>query len=100
MLTPAELDRLHAEPPAWRGHLATILFSAKESFYKAQYRLSRRLLDFRDVTLTLDLRAQRFTVHLVAPLALAFPVSSWVGRYCVDSGVVVTATSAAVTGCG
>ncbi|KKI18877.1 hypothetical protein XM50_11365 [Sphingomonas sp. Ag1] len=41
-------------PPTARQERATILFSAKESFYKAQFSWRRRWLDFRDVHVVVE----------------------------------------------
>jgi len=56
------LDR---QPYAERGHLAMLIFSAKESFYKSQYPITGRFLGFLDVELQLDLATNTFSVaHL------------------------------------
>jgi 4'-phosphopantetheinyl transferase EntD len=60
-------ERLHLarlpgrEPGAW-GKLA---FSAKESFYKAWYTLARTGLGFRDVEVSIDPDAARFSVRVL-----------------------------------
>ncbi len=76
--TPAERDRLG-------GDLAgTIVFSAKEAFYKAWSSCGGELLDFDDVDA--DVRADGS--FLVRP-ASGPPV--WPGRWAVRGGFVVTA---------
>jgi 4'-phosphopantetheinyl transferase EntD len=54
-----------------RRAAATLLFSAKEAFYKSQYPLTRQKLSFQDATIQVDWGAQRgaFIVH--APRAAA-----------------------------
>jgi len=59
--TPAELRTLERHGRRQRATLATI-FSAKECFYKCQYPLSRRFLDFHDVEVELG-PADRFWVR-------------------------------------
>lgn len=47
--TSAELTRLGQLPPSQRVRVATLMFSAKEAFYKAQYPLTGEWLHFRAV---------------------------------------------------
>ncbi len=47
--TGAELQWLGGLPPAQRPAAATLIFSAKEAFYKCQYPLVGQRLDFQDV---------------------------------------------------
>ncbi|RLA43068.1 MAG: 4'-phosphopantetheinyl transferase [Gammaproteobacteria bacterium] len=47
ILSPVELERVDASP-ADRQQLITIIFSAKESIYKAIYPLTRRFMGFHD----------------------------------------------------
>ena len=60
--TPRELEWLaaNASTDAQRGRLGKLVFSAKEAFYKCQYPLTKRFLEFEDVELKLDLEAQTF----------------------------------------
>lgn len=62
--TPAERAFLAAHPEG--ATLATVIFSAKESAYKAQYPLTGQVIDFQDVELTLDVEAGSFTVEFGA----------------------------------
>ena len=50
-----------------RGWLGKLLFSAKESFYKCQYPVTRTFLDFHDVQLSVDLAAGEFSIAKVRP---------------------------------
>jgi 4'-phosphopantetheinyl transferase EntD len=45
-----------------RGGLYKVFFSAKESFYKCQYKTTHPVLDFLDVELTFDLEAGTFAL--------------------------------------
>ncbi|MEL6185938.1 MAG: 4'-phosphopantetheinyl transferase superfamily protein [Myxococcota bacterium] len=53
--------------------LAKVAFSAKEAFYKAQYRYTETLLDFLDVSLHMDLSAQTFEVEVHHPAGRYLP---------------------------
>jgi 4'-phosphopantetheinyl transferase EntD len=81
--------------PAERERLATLsndvhwdrlLFSAKESIYKAWYPLARRWLGFEEADVTLD-PAGTFTARLLVP----GPVSGFTGRWTVHNGLLGTA---------
>jgi 4'-phosphopantetheinyl transferase EntD len=74
VLTPAERDRLSAAAEDARRDLATLMFSAKESLYKALNPLLKRYIGFQEVEVTLDDAA--FS-------AARAPVSS--GPFCVRS---------------
>src|SRR5262249_33599292 len=58
-----------------------LLFSAKESVYKAWFPLARRWLGFEEADVTLD-PAGRFTARLLVP----GPVSGFTGRWTVHNG--------------
>lgn len=58
--TPPEMDWLASLGPSQRGHFAKLIFSAKEAAYKAQYVRSRSLLEFHDITLSIDLASNTF----------------------------------------
>ena len=49
VLRPEEREGLKAWPAAERGRLALIVFSSKESLYKAQYPRSGQFMEFFDV---------------------------------------------------
>jgi 4'-phosphopantetheinyl transferase EntD len=54
LFTPAELTLLRARPAAERATRASIVFSAKEAFYKCQFGVTAAWLDFTDVTVSLE----------------------------------------------
>ncbi|MDD7971545.1 4'-phosphopantetheinyl transferase family protein [Roseinatronobacter alkalisoli] len=62
--TQNDLLWLAALGPTQRGNFAKLLFSAKEAVYKAQYQISRCLIDFHALDLTPDLATMRFTAIL------------------------------------
>ena len=56
VLTPAERDRMSALAEDARRDLATLVFSAKESVYKALNPLLKRYIGFQEVEVMLDAR--------------------------------------------
>ncbi|GAA3444526.1 4'-phosphopantetheinyl transferase family protein [Planomonospora venezuelensis] len=85
------LRRLAADHPdtSWDR----ILFSAKESVYKAWYPLARRWLDFQDAVIVLDPLRGTFEARLlVAGLRWqGRPLSGFAGRWTSGNGLVLTA---------
>lgn len=63
-----------------------LLFSAKESVYKAWFPMTGRWLDFDDATVRLAAEGT-FRVHL----HVDGPVSGFAGRWCATGGLVLTA---------
>jgi 4'-phosphopantetheinyl transferase EntD len=64
---------------------ALYVFSAKESFYKCQYPLTHRMLEFHDVQVELELERDRFRVQPLVELpelALERPVVGRFARCC------------------
>ncbi len=64
--TPEEFFLLTTLPPSERGRWVTRLFCAKEAFYKWQYPQTGRLLEFRDVQVTLSPNRTSFSVQKAA----------------------------------
>jgi 4'-phosphopantetheinyl transferase EntD len=90
---PRELERLPALRVAVPGvHWDRLLFSAKESVYKAWFPLARRWLGFEDAELDLD-PAGTFVARLLVPgpMAEGRPVTTFHGRWLVREGLIVTA---------
>lgn len=90
VLTPRERNDLMDRGETDAGTLAKVLFSAKESFYKAQFPLSRRYLDFRDVEVTLDAEEGGFMARVVGNVGHDLPLRSGRGRFLVTAGLIVT----------
>lgn len=67
-----------------------LLFSAKESVYKAWYPITLRWLGFEDVTVVVDRASTAFHVHLPDG---ALPRHTMRGRWQVDNGFVMTAVA-------
>ncbi|WP_431973633.1 4'-phosphopantetheinyl transferase family protein [Micromonospora haikouensis] len=87
-----ELARLAEQHPD--VHWDKLLFSAKESVYKAWFPLTGRWLGFGDATLTFDVPSGTFAARLLVPgtrLDGHPPLTGLTGRWLVDCGLVVTA---------
>ncbi len=91
----AEYEWCMSLPPGERADAMTLLFSAKEAFYKCQYPLTREWLDFH------DLRIERlapsgagaaFAVHFNRPVAIAgrWNGSPPHGRYLIRDGILTS----------
>jgi 4'-phosphopantetheinyl transferase EntD len=92
---PEMLTRLTATDPAipW----GRLLFSAKESVYKAWFPVTGRWLGFDEARLDIDPAARTFTATLLVDGARTDgrpPLRSLRGRYLVERGLVVTAVAA------
>ncbi|MFE1172462.1 4'-phosphopantetheinyl transferase [Streptomyces sp. NPDC058773] len=86
-----ELRRLAALEPevCWDR----LVFSAKESVYKAWFPLTRRWLDFEEALLTLDPTNATFTAQLLVPgpVVNGTELTAFHGRWLIGSGLMVTA---------
>jgi len=95
----ARLTRLAADRPqvCWDR----LLFSAKESAYKAWFPLTRRWLDFDDASVTIEPDEGVFTVELLVDSTVTIGgerLERFVGRWSAADGLVATAIAvAAVT---
>jgi 4'-phosphopantetheinyl transferase EntD len=73
-------------------HWGTVVFSAKESVYKAWYPVTERWLGYLDAELTIEPERGRFRARLLPPDAQeAFPWSPLPGRFAVGPEQVFTA---------
>jgi len=91
--TPAERDWIAPLPPARRGQLAKLVFSAKEAAYKAQYPLSGALFDFQTLEITFADGPGRFTARFARAVP-PFPSGHRLaGRFAVGGGLIATAVT-------
>jgi 4'-phosphopantetheinyl transferase EntD len=89
---PDMLDRLAGTHPD--THWGRLLFSAKESVYKAWFPLTGRWLGFEEARLTIDADVGTFTTTLLvdgARIDGGPPLGTLHGRFVVDRGLVLTA---------
>ena len=79
-------------------HWDRLLFSAKESIYKAWFPLAKRWLGFEDAVLSVDASAQTFTARLLVPGPVlgGRRLTGFSGRWLVRDGLVLTAVALAV----
>lgn len=70
-----------------------LLFSAKESVYKAWFPLAQRWLGFEDATLSVDPSTGEFTARLLVegPLLGQERLAGFSGRWLIEDGLVITA---------
>lgn len=69
-----------------------MLFSAKESAFKAWFAATHRWLDFTDAGVSILPNSQRFDVRIKPPVAARDERSiEFTGRYCVADGYILTA---------
>lgn len=83
------LQRMHRESP--EVHVDRLLFSAKESVFKAWYPLTKRELDFAKARVTFRAGGKFEASLLVAVPAIAGrSLNVWSGRWLVRDGLVLT----------
>jgi 4'-phosphopantetheinyl transferase EntD len=90
--TPGELRRMATSAEL---DIPMLLFSVKESVYKAWYQIAGTWLDYLEVDVDLDLRESAFSARLLSPIAGkrdGLP-SSFAGRFAVAPGHIFTAVS-------
>lgn len=91
---PEELDWLRRQAAADpRVSWDRLLFSAKESVYKAWFPLARRWLGFEDATIAIDPDAGTFEARLLVPgpAVAGRPLTGFSGRWVASRGLVATA---------
>jgi 4'-phosphopantetheinyl transferase EntD len=91
---PDEIAWIQSLPASEQAPAVTLIFSAKEAFYKCQYPLVRERLDFHDVRIeapTSDASAGIFLVHPTRSVAIAAYASPPLqGRYLFHESLVTT----------
>jgi 4'-phosphopantetheinyl transferase EntD len=87
------LDRLERERPEL--HWDRLLFSAKESVYKAWFPLARRWLGFEDAILEIDPSEGTFTARLLVagPSLADGPLRTLPGAWMVREGIILTSVA-------
>jgi 4'-phosphopantetheinyl transferase EntD len=91
---PAERARLRELAIAAPGTCwDRLLFSAKESVYKAWYPLARRWLGFADADITINAADGTFEARLLvaAPESSGVPLAGFTGRWVIAEGMILTA---------
>ncbi len=85
ILTPVDLAWLKTQPVPQQADLATLIFSAKEAFYKYQYPLTGRWLGLLDVSMRVNLKAA--TLH---PFSDHYDLGNPIGRFHMTAERVLT----------
>ncbi len=87
----AELRRLSSRHP--QVHWDRMLFSAKESVYKAWFPLTGRWLDFHEASIAFDPLSKTFSARLLVPgpRVNGTRLDSFSGRWLVDRDLILTA---------
>jgi 4'-phosphopantetheinyl transferase EntD len=72
-----------------------LLFSAKESVYKAWFPLTRRWLGFSDADITFNAADGTFEARLLVPAPLVgdVPLDGFCGRWLAGDGLILTTIS-------
>ncbi len=87
--TAQELAALREQDEPGAQATATLIFCAKEAFYKCQHALTGQWLGFTDLSITVE--SEHFTVRPTQPLQIALhSPGPWRGRYLREAGLVIT----------
>lgn len=87
--TEPELRWLEGLPPARAADMASLVFSAKEAFFKCQFPLTREWLGFSDVSVSVKSRVLRLAPSRRLALQALRP-APWTGRYALRGALVVS----------
>ncbi len=90
---PREREWIAAAPLEQRGRLAMLVFSAKEAAYKAQYTLTRKVLDFADFAVDFDRRRGVFRAEFQTAVAPWSPGDALHGRWRAVDDLIATAVT-------
>ncbi|WP_373635708.1 4'-phosphopantetheinyl transferase [Yoonia sp. SS1-5] len=85
--SPAEQARLAT---ADRGRMARVIFSAKEAVFKAQYPITRQMIDFNAMDITPDLANQKFLAVFQTPVGLFEKGFAITGRIALENGFILS----------
>jgi 4'-phosphopantetheinyl transferase EntD len=94
VITSEERAWLESLPTSRAADMASVLFGAKESFFKCQYPLTRQWLGFADVSVSIE--GATFSVSPRKPVQLASRFAPpWDGRFAIAEDLVLTAVALA-----
>jgi 4'-phosphopantetheinyl transferase EntD len=80
---------LATRPSALRGHLARLLFAAKEAVHKCQYPLTGHLLDFDEVSVQVDEPRRALSARFRGRAVRGWPRGDVPGRFVRAGGLLV-----------
>jgi len=90
--TDAEMDLIASSSLYAKERLSALLFSAKESFFKCQFGLTRQWIDARQIAVTLDLSQGMFRIDVASHLIVDLPPLR-IARFIFREDHVITACS-------
>jgi len=90
ILTAPERKWLNHQRPGDMAKLAKLLFSAKETAYKAQYPLSREVLDFECIAVLPDLAAGTFAATFTRAVGPFASGTQMAGKFARVHGLILT----------
>lgn len=92
LFTPTEITWLAGKSREQRARWATVIFCAKESFYKLQYPLTGQWVDFHGADVTISIETGEFLLTCLHPVVTEkLDRSRFGGRYATDSRLTLTA---------
>ncbi|MDZ4137124.1 MAG: 4'-phosphopantetheinyl transferase superfamily protein, partial [Paracoccaceae bacterium] len=93
ILLAQERRWLAAQPVNRRGHLALLIFSAKEAAYKAQYPISETLFGFDAMHIEISTPDQSFSAEFLHPVTSFAKGTRLCGRYGYAENHLITAVT-------
>lgn len=94
VLTPVERQRLHEQPAGCRTELATIVFCAKEAFYKCQYQVTASWLGFEGAEVLI--KEQQVVLRLLENVGSLVRGQEFVGRFELLPTVIVAGVAMSI----
>ncbi|MBI6630200.1 4'-phosphopantetheinyl transferase superfamily protein [Pontibaca sp. S1109L] len=88
--TPFERAWLSEQSTLQARHWAKVIFSAKETAYKCQYTVTRRLFGFDGFEISLDQKIGHFEARFTASIAPFARNTALMGRFGIGNGLIVT----------
>ena len=96
VLVDSEMEHVEALPLSAQARVATVIFSAKEAFYKCQYEVTQRWMAFRDVAVDLHSVGLEQGYCAIRPASACSPFNCGVDpplvSFAVSRDLVMTAT--------
>jgi 4'-phosphopantetheinyl transferase EntD len=90
ILTPPERKWLNHQRPGDMANLAKLMFSAKETAYKAQYPLSREVLNFEAIAVLPDLAKGTFEATFTRAVGPFASGTRMAGKFIRTHGLILT----------
>jgi len=98
ILTEGERRWLQDQDEPSRDLFASVVFSAKESFFKAQFPVTSRFLEFREVEVVLEPAGQTFVTRVASPAPGMERLSRCEGQFMQRGAIVLTGIALAAGG--